>query len=111
MFVNLPIAGFALLVTVFAVRSQHDEDRSPIDLTGALLATAGLCAVVYGLSAAKTHAWSGPGTLVPLGVGIVLLAAFAVVENRRRASLPALVAGEPAAECGLSRHAGLGNRD
>ncbi|MDX6294509.1 MAG: hypothetical protein QOH50_3584 [Kribbellaceae bacterium] len=87
MFVNVPIAGFALLVTVFAVRSHRDEDRSPIDLTGALLATAGLCAVVYGLSAAKTHAWSGPGTLVPLSVGVVLLTAFVVVESRRRAPL------------------------
>jgi MFS family permease len=48
MFVNVPIAGFALVVTIFAVRLQHDEDRSPIDLTGALFATAGLCAVVYG---------------------------------------------------------------
>jgi MFS family permease len=60
MFVNVPIAAFALLVTVFAVRSQRNKDRSPIDLTGALLATVGLCAVIYGLSAAKTHAWSGP---------------------------------------------------
>jgi hypothetical protein len=70
-----------LLVTVFAVRSQREEDHSPIDLTGALLATAGLCAVVYGLSAAQTHVW------LPLGVGIVLLTAFAVVESRQRAPL------------------------
>lgn len=83
MFVNLPIAATATVMAVLAVRHQPTR-HAPIDLTGALLVTTGLSGVVYGLSAAKTSGWSGAGTVVPLGLGIVLIGLFVLVESRRR---------------------------
>ncbi|MEU9126474.1 MFS transporter, partial [Streptomyces sp. NPDC048506] len=52
-----------------------------VDVAGAALATVGLGAAGYGLAMAGTHGWSTVQVLVPLGTGILLLAAFAVVEK------------------------------
>jgi hypothetical protein len=43
---------------------------------------AGLVAVVYGLSEAATKSWGAPETIVLLVAGVVLLAAFVLVERR-----------------------------
>jgi hypothetical protein len=53
-----------------------------IDWPGTVLAVAGLVAVVYGLSEAATKSWSAPETIVLLVAGVVLLAAFVLVEQR-----------------------------
>ncbi|MFE4517411.1 MFS transporter [Kitasatospora sp. NPDC056783] len=52
-----------------------------VDVAGAVLAPAGLCALGYGLAMAGPHGWSAPVVLLPLGSGVLLLAAFAVVET------------------------------
>jgi hypothetical protein len=46
------------------------------------LVVAGLVAVVYGLSEADTAGWGAPATLALLAAGVVLLAAFVLVERR-----------------------------
>ena len=61
--------------------------RTRLDVPGAVLATAGLSALSYGLVASLEHAWSAAAVLVPLIGGAVLLAAFAAVESRVRAPL------------------------
>ncbi|MEV8325470.1 MFS transporter [Kitasatospora sp. NPDC056731] len=58
-------------------------DRRPaLDLPGAALAAAGVCAASYGLVASTEHGWRSPGTLLPLAAGLALLLAFAAVERR-----------------------------
>lgn len=49
---------------------------------GALLATCGLSSLVYGIVTAAQHAWTAPPTLGTLVLGVVLLAAFTLVEAR-----------------------------
>jgi predicted MFS family arabinose efflux permease len=41
-----------------------------------------MVALVYGLSHAASHSWSSAGTVVPLAVGVLLLAVFVLVEIR-----------------------------
>jgi predicted MFS family arabinose efflux permease len=64
------------------------ESRSPsakrLDLAGALLATAGLGGVVFGLIEAPGRGWSHPAAWAPVAVGVAALAAFAFVEARSR---------------------------
>jgi hypothetical protein len=53
-----------------------------IDWPGTVLVVAGLVSVVYGLSEADTKGWGAPVTLALLFAGVVLLAAFVLVERR-----------------------------
>jgi MFS family permease len=55
-----------------------------LDLRGAVLATAGIVLLSYGLVRTGGQAWSTVGVLVPLIAGLALLAAFARAESRSR---------------------------
>ncbi|MFF2544618.1 MFS transporter [Kitasatospora sp. NPDC058063] len=56
--------------------------RPALDLRGAALATAGVCAASYALVASTEHGWRSPGTYGPLVAGALLLSAFAAAERR-----------------------------
>jgi len=79
--VNLPIAAAVLLIT----RSKVPESRNPsaagLDLPGAVLATVGLGALIYGLIEAPAAGWQGRGAWLPLAGGFAALFAFVVVER------------------------------
>jgi EmrB/QacA subfamily drug resistance transporter len=81
--INVPV-GLAVLALG---RSVVPEGRTELghrhmDLTGALLVTAGFSSLVYGIVRTDALGWGAFGVLGPIGVGLALLAAFAVVEGR-----------------------------
>ncbi len=80
-FVNVPIA---LVVLALAPRALNESDRGEgrLDVPGAVTATAGMLALVYGLSNTASHAWTSVSTLVALGVAVVMLGLFLVIESR-----------------------------
>ncbi|MEY2233462.1 MFS transporter, partial [Streptomyces sp. BF23-30] len=51
-----------------------------LDIPGAVSVSAGLIALVYGISAAGQYGWGDPTTLISLAVGVVLLVVFGFVE-------------------------------
>jgi EmrB/QacA subfamily drug resistance transporter len=82
LYVNLVIA---LPAAVFALRlivNQALPQRPRIDIPGALLATTGLFALVYGFSNSETHSWGHPLTIAMLSAAVVLLGSFFAVERR-----------------------------
>jgi EmrB/QacA subfamily drug resistance transporter len=82
LYVNVVLAAVAV---VGAVRLMVAHPRDPdvrIDWAGTVLVAAGLVSVVYGLSEADTAGWGAPVTIALLVAGVVLLAAFVVVEQR-----------------------------
>lgn len=88
MFVNLPIAVAAGAGVLYAV---HATPRAPgvrVDVVGALLATAGLAALVFGFSRAEIDGWSAAPTFGSLIAGIALLTFFLAAQ--RRAATPLL---------------------
>jgi EmrB/QacA subfamily drug resistance transporter len=74
--VNLPVA----LVVVFVLPRMVTESRingdRRIDYLGAVLVTAGLTVLVDGLLQASDHSWGSSNVLVPLLIGVALLAGF-----------------------------------
>jgi EmrB/QacA subfamily drug resistance transporter len=81
--INLPIGIVAALVARVAVSERRRErDASSFDLAGALAVTGGLLALVYGIVSAGAHGWGSLAALGPIALGLVLLAAFAVIEGR-----------------------------
>ena len=82
--INLPLAALTALVTLTAVPESRDPEARGLDWIGALLATTGLGALTWALTAAPDLGWSHPGILGGLVGGGVLLAAFLFAEARER---------------------------
>jgi len=90
-FVNVPIG---LVVAALAARVLPTSGRRAgrFDLPGAITATAGVAALVYGLSNAATTPdgvshWGDTKVVASLAAAAVLLASFAVIETRSRYAL------------------------
>ena len=86
MFVNVPIG---LVVAALATRVLPTSGRRAgrFDLPGAITATGGVAALVYGLSNAATTPdgvshWGDTKVIASLAAAAVLLASFAVIETR-----------------------------
>ena len=82
LYVNVVLAAVAVAGAVRLMASHPRDPDVHIDWPGTVLSVAGLVAVVYGLSEAATKSWSAPETIVLLVAGVVLLAAFVLVEQR-----------------------------
>ncbi|MFD6161777.1 MFS transporter [Nocardia sp. NPDC060256] len=81
LFINVP---FGLVVVVLALRYLPDAVRKPahLDLPGAVTATGGVAALVYGFISAASNGWSNDITEISLAAGVLLLAAFLTIELR-----------------------------
>jgi EmrB/QacA subfamily drug resistance transporter len=83
-FVNLPIAAFAALASVRLIGESRDANAGAIDIPGAVTATAGLGALVFGLVRANAWGWGSSSTISVFAAAAVLLAAFVVLQLRGR---------------------------
>jgi EmrB/QacA subfamily drug resistance transporter len=81
--INVPIGLFAAFMAprVFAESERH---KGELDVPGAISGTAGLLALVYGLSRAgdQNYGWTDTWTVASLVAGAALLLLFAVIESR-----------------------------
>ena len=78
-FINVPVLAIALLLGWRYMPDPRARGEHPLDLLGLALLSPGLAALVYGLSEAGTAGgFGGTGTIIPLTIGVVFVAAFAV---------------------------------
>ncbi|MER5440158.1 MFS transporter [Streptomyces sp. NPDC002790] len=88
MLINLPIVLLALLLVPGGVPAGAPSGvRARLDGLGALLATGGVGALVFGVVRTDSHGWASTDTVLPLAAAVVLLAAFVAVESRAEAPL------------------------
>jgi len=79
--INTPIGlAAAALAPRFLPESQSHPGE--LDLPGAVTGTLGLLGLVYGFSRAGSDGWTDTWTIASLMAGVVLLAAFMLVESR-----------------------------
>jgi EmrB/QacA subfamily drug resistance transporter len=81
--INLPIAAGAIALGYRFVPESANESHPPPDWPGALLATAGLGALTWGLTAWSASDRLGAGAGAALAAGTALVAAFLWAERRR----------------------------
>jgi EmrB/QacA subfamily drug resistance transporter len=89
-YINLPLAAGAILLAARFITESREPGAGRTDYAGAVLATAGLGGLTYGLTLwSATRHFSNPAVLT-LVAGLLLLAAFLGVEYRRgrRAMMP-----------------------
>jgi len=81
--VNVPLGIIAVaLGSRLIPATAKAQGTRHFDLTGAVLVTASLVSVTYGIVRTDTLGWGAPGVILPLIGGVVLLAAFLLVEAR-----------------------------
>ncbi|MGC9379766.1 MFS transporter [Streptomyces sp. MH13] len=85
--INVPVGAVVLAGAVYWLSESRAGERRRLDLPGALLVTAGLATLAYGISQTESEGWTAAAALVPLLVGLALLALFLLVEARTAAPL------------------------
>ncbi|MFX1821833.1 MFS transporter [Pseudarthrobacter sp. CC4] len=80
-FVNVPI-GAAMIVLAPRFLRETGRATGRFDIAGALTATLGAGALVFGIINAAEAGWDSPLTLSTVSVGVVLLIAFVLIERK-----------------------------
>ena len=101
--VNPPV----IVVLVIAIRrvlpTQTGRPGARLDVAGALLATASIGFLIFGLSQGQQHGFTNPAALIALALAVVLGVTFVVVEKRGKAPMvPLRVLADPARRAALS---------
>jgi predicted MFS family arabinose efflux permease len=77
----IAVAGVVLALGATRCRESRSSHRARLDLPGVVLLAVGTSALLAGLTEGR-QGWTRPLVLTLLAVGVVLLAAFVVVERR-----------------------------
>ncbi|MEH0555073.1 MFS transporter [Streptomyces sp. B21-101] len=85
--INVPVGVLVLAGSLRWLAESRAGDGRRLDLPGALLVTAGLATLAYGISQTESEGWAASAALVPLAAGVALVALFLVVEARTAAPL------------------------
>src|SRR5918998_1150218 len=80
--INVPLAVVVLLIVARHVPESRDPDARRLDVPGAVLATAGLGGIVFGLIESQSNGFGDPLVLASLALGLGALAGFVFVERR-----------------------------
>lgn len=84
---NIPVALFALAAVPRLVSASYGRSvggSRALDLPGALLVTAGLTGLVFGLIEAASNPWGSPDVLVPLLGGLAVVGLFVLSQAKVR---------------------------
>ncbi len=95
--INVPLAAVTIALTFLytpALRAEPGTSQA-LDFPGLVAFAVGICGLTLGLGQSQQWGWVSPATLISLGLGIVGLAAFVLIEPRRR---------NPLMKFGLFRH-------
>ncbi|MFJ5259432.1 DHA2 family efflux MFS transporter permease subunit [Streptomyces sp. NPDC088387] len=85
--INVPVGALVLAGALRWLPESRAGEQRRLDLPGALLVTAGLATLAYGIVQTEVEGWTAAATLVPLFAGIALIGAFLAVEARTRSPL------------------------
>jgi EmrB/QacA subfamily drug resistance transporter len=84
---NVPVAVVILAIAATRLPESRDREAHRLDWRGALLITASLTGITYGLLESPTSGFAAPAVLAALLVGTGLFGAFVVVQARTEAPM------------------------
>ena len=101
--VNPPIIVALVIAIRRVLPAPARRAGGRLDIAGAILATASIAALIYGLSQGQQHGFSNKGALAALALAVLLGVAFVIVEERVTAPMvPLPVLADPARRAALS---------
>ncbi|MFF7840635.1 MFS transporter [Streptomyces ossamyceticus] len=80
--VNVPIGALLLVGAALCLNVRRDGVARRLDVSGSVLATVGVASLAYGIAESASYGWTSGRSLLPIVVGLVVLALFGVVESR-----------------------------
>ncbi|MEV6910709.1 MFS transporter [Amycolatopsis sp. NPDC051071] len=83
-FVNLPFGVLAVLLGLLCIKESTQGTPAPLDVPGAITLTLAMVSVVWAISNAQVKGWVSTHTLGFLGLGLVLLGVFLVIELKSK---------------------------
>jgi EmrB/QacA subfamily drug resistance transporter len=84
LFVNVPIGVAAAVLAPRFVRESRTQERTSLDIAGAVSVTAGLVVLVYALVDATNAGWGSFQTVGLLALAVALILAFVAIELRTK---------------------------
>ncbi|MFF5341508.1 MFS transporter [Streptomyces althioticus] len=85
--INVPVGAVVLAAAARWITESRAGGGRRLDLPGAVLVTAGLATLAYGVSQTEAAGWTAASTVVPLCAGLALVALFLLAEARARSPL------------------------
>lgn len=90
------ISVLSFVYCMFAVPEARADDVRPFDTIGLSLVATGLVSTLYGVSNSASAGWENTRVLVPMGIGLAVLVAFALYELRlQRPAFPVRLFADP----------------
>jgi len=84
-FINIPVGVAGVIAARIFIDETRDTSRDQrLDVPGLVTSGVGLFALTYALIETNTYAWGSTRVLTLLGIAVLALAAFAVLELRQR---------------------------
>lgn len=81
--INVPIVIIGLVFILRVVPETRDPSPRKLDLLGLVISATGLVLIVYGIiDASSTRDWLAPSVVVPIVIGVLLIAFFIWTEAR-----------------------------
>ncbi|GDY33144.1 MFS transporter [Gandjariella thermophila] len=87
LFINVPLGVAAVIAAPLLIKESRNAQAPRLDVPGAVAVTGGLLAIIYGVTSAERLGWGSPTMLLILAAGVLLLAAFLLIESRAAAPL------------------------
>ncbi len=85
-FINLPVGAIVIVLSVLLIPDLRTGREHRLDVTGVLLASGALLAICYGLVEGQRYNWGKITSFISIplviGLGVVLLALFLLVQAR-----------------------------
>lgn len=85
--INVPVGAVVLAGALQWLVESRAGDGRRLDLPGALLVTAGLATLAYGIVQTEAEGWTSSAAVAPLLAGVALIGLFLLVEARTKAPL------------------------
>jgi MFS transporter, DHA2 family, multidrug resistance protein len=101
--INVPVIVIALAAVVLLMPESRSERRPRLDVTGVIISSAGLVALVYGIIKAGEDGWGNTTAVATMVAGVVVLIGF-VFWERRVSRRPG---GQPLVQLSLFESAGF----
>lgn len=87
-YINLPIAAIGIIGVLTVVRDRGAQtSRGRLDVPGAILASGGAVALVFGFAKAESDGWDAGVTIGMFVLSVLLLAAFVLLEAKVKSPL------------------------
>jgi EmrB/QacA subfamily drug resistance transporter len=80
--INLPVVVITVILARFFVDNSKGKGAPKPDVPGVLLSVIGLIVLVYGIIEAGEEGWGDPAVAIYMGMGILILAGFALWQKK-----------------------------